>query len=242
MPLRLLGILFEKPEYFFKFPACLKCEKRVFLAPNRQFILMKKLFAVFCAIALLPMNSAQAWTGGPFSNNTYFGRGSEDGVYQAVASVRNGIAMYTIVVGNNTQGVNNEAVAATQPVQQVFQPGVVIVVPAVNSGNVFVGYYSGNSNVWFYEGVQYRGNTIGTVQPTFGKVFATAVANDNGGLGGNTVSSYFEGDIQKDGKYVASSAFRATGRASFVGGANDGEEFPITVFGSKVSDNIFFGL
>lgn len=54
---------------------------------------MKKVFAVFCALILMPSLNAHAWAGGPWSNNNVTTTG-DDGVYEAVAVATNGTGIY----------------------------------------------------------------------------------------------------------------------------------------------------
>jgi len=61
---------------------------------------MKKGIGLFLAVVLMPAMSAQAWIGGPWSANTYASNG-DDGVYEAVATMTDGVGMYRWGVGNN---------------------------------------------------------------------------------------------------------------------------------------------
>ena len=61
---------------------------------------MKKAFAVFSALILMPGLNAHAWVGGPWSNDSYQHNG-DDGVYEAVATATNGIGIYRWGVSNN---------------------------------------------------------------------------------------------------------------------------------------------
>ena len=73
---------------------------------------MKKLFALFCAICLMPSFSAHAWIGGPFSNNSFFGENGDDGVYEAVgfptSGVSNGVGIFRWAVANNVVGITDD--------------------------------------------------------------------------------------------------------------------------------------
>ena len=186
------------------------------------------------------MYSAHAWVGGPFSNNTFFGSGSEDGVYEATAAAVNGVGIFRIVVGNAYQGVNPEGVVATAPSTQAENGNAIILVPGVNSGNVFVGAFGGRSFVFFYEGVSYIGTTLGSVSGVNGSVFAVGGGNDNNGAGTNSLGASFTARIQRSGNFIPATAFNGSGTGRINGAA--ATEFSFTVFGSKVSNNIFFGL
>jgi hypothetical protein len=142
---------------------------------------MKKIFTLFCAICLLPNFSAYAWIGGPFSGNSFFGAGGDDGVYEAAATAVNGIGLFRIVVGNEFNGVNPTGVQSSGSSQQ--QGGLLATtfeVTGVQSGNVVIGSYaSGASNVWFFEGLFYSGRTYGTASSTLGIVQGIAEAGSS---------------------------------------------------------------
>jgi len=199
---------------------------------------MKKCFAVFCAVFLLPMFSAQAWIGGPFSDNSFFGENGDDGVYEAVATTQNGIGIYRIVVGNEFEGVNPDGVTASVPNEQGVDAINTITVPAVASGNVIIGGLgSSDSNIWFFEGTSYFGRSIGTVNSALGQVVAVGEAEQ--GIGGNvTLRSGFRGRLENTGDLLPATSFRGSGQAEL----SNGQEFEFSVFGSKVSNQITFGL
>ncbi len=200
---------------------------------------MKKIFTVFCAICLMPTFSAQAWIGGPFSNNSFFGEDGDDGVYEAAASAFNGIGLYRIVVGNDFDGVNPKGVNASVP-SQIPVPGInTVTVPGISSGNVVIGAYGSSfSNVWYYEGVFYAGVTLGTASSVMGTVNAFAEARDQRGFGLNTLSSSFIANFQGTGKFLPARVFSGSGQGQI--GANLPFEFG--VYGSKVSSRITLGL
>lgn len=200
---------------------------------------MKKLFAIFCSICLMPTFSAQAWIGGPFSNNTFFEPNGDDGVYEATASAVNGIGIYRFAVGNGFRGVAPEGVTASVPNQVVFPPGTIVTIPGINSGNVVIGAWgNGFTNVWFYEGVQYFGITLGTVNSLRGQVIGMATARDNAGQGTNSLASAFKANLQRDNRFVAATPFQGVGQAHL----SAGTRFRFTVLGSKVSNDLLFGL
>jgi len=201
---------------------------------------MKKLFAIFCAFFLSPMFSAQAWVGGPFSNNTFFGEQGDDGVYEAIATGPNALGIFRIVVGNNFAGVNPQAVQASSPSNEVVSggPGTTTVPrPGVQSGNVVIGALGRSENhLWFYEGVSYLGVSIGTASSIVGIVAAVAFADDF--AGGESISSSFTASMRRTGRFLPASTFSGAGRAR----VTTGDEFAFVVFGSKVSSRILFGL
>ncbi|MEM9017565.1 MAG: hypothetical protein AAGC68_11170, partial [Verrucomicrobiota bacterium] len=123
---------------------------------------MKQLFAIFCAIILMPMFSASAWIGGPFSNNSYFGENGDDGVYEAVASATNALGLFRIVVGNSFAGSQEIATEGSSTVVTDIFGNVVAVIntPGIASGNIVIGGFGTASNLWFYEGVSYTGTTL----------------------------------------------------------------------------------
>jgi hypothetical protein len=204
---------------------------------------MKKIFAAFCAIVLMPSFSAQAWIGGPFSNNSFFEPAGTDGVYEASATTLNGIGLFRFSVGNEFQGVNNNQVTTTVPGDNVVDTSslnpVVITTPGIASGNAIIGAW-GNvfTNFWYYRGVQYVGRTNGTVNATLGKVIAFATSRDNLGQGTNVITTAFSANLVNTGEFIAATTFIGVGRAF----TSQGQRFRFTVMGSKVSNNIFLGL
>lgn len=201
---------------------------------------MKQLFALFCAIVLMPSFSAHAWIGGPFSNNSYFGTEGDDGVYEIVGTAVNGLGLYRIVVGNNFEGVNPTGVQASVPAQRPNPGGGgSITVPGINSGNIFFGGLGSNqSNIWFYEGLAYFGNAIGTVNSAQG--IAVGVGSAVSTAPAQRLNSFFEARILRTGRAVVVSGFTGTGELRVSTALNNPVRF--TVFGTKVSDAILFGL
>lgn len=200
---------------------------------------MKKLFTVFCAVCLMPTFSAQAWIGGPFSNNSFFGENGDDGVYEAAATAVNGIGLYRIVVGNDFNGVNPQGVLASVPAQTTAPPGVLITVPGIASGNVVIGAYGSTfSNVWYHEGVFYAGITLGTASSVMGVVQGFGEARNLRGLGPVLLSSAFTANFQGTGKFLPARSFNGFGE----GRIGAGLPFMFSVFGSKVSSRITLGL
>lgn len=205
---------------------------------------MKKIFTIFCAVCLMPSFSAQAWIGGPFSNNSFNQQGGDDGVYEVVATAVNGIGLYRIVVGNNFPGVNSAGVRASVPSEAPNTGGVLnipIRVPGLNSGNIFFGGLASNaSNIWVFEGVSYSGNTVGTVNSAQGTVAAIGTAFTGANQTGDRVSSFFRAKLSGSGQLLPVRSFAGRGRLTVSTRTNKSVRF--TVFGSKVSDQITFGL
>lgn len=114
---------------------------------------MKKLFGIFAAIVLVPTFSAQAWIGGPFSGNSYSANG-DDGIYEAVATLSNGLGMFRWAVNNNNAG----------GVTSAGNLG------AFQTSNVMFGGLIGavNPHVWYYKGLVYYGRCFGTVNSMMG--------------------------------------------------------------------------
>jgi hypothetical protein len=203
---------------------------------------MKKFFAAFCALVLMPNFSAHAWVGGPYSGNSFSDVGGDDGVYEVVATCRNGVGLYRIVVGNNFEGVNPTSVQSSVP-SQVPNTGNTnpIIVPGLNSGNIFFGGLGSNaSNIWVYEGVSYFGNVIGTVNSAQSRVVAVGTAFTGANQTGTRLSSYFRASLSGSGNLLPVRSFVGTGR--FQISTQLGRNIRFTVFGSKVSDEILFGL
>lgn len=207
------------------------------MVPNR--FTMKQLFAIFCALFLMPMVSAQAWVGGPFSNNTFFGEQGDDGVYEAVATGPNALGIYRIVVGNNFAGVNPQGVQASGPSSEAAgQITTLIPRPGVSSGNVVIGALGRSENhLWFYEGVSYLGVSLGTASSVLGIV--AGVGNAGAITGPGAINSSFNATLQRSGRFLPATAFSGTGLAQV---SNTGDRFSFFVFGSKVSSRITFGL
>ncbi len=201
---------------------------------------MKKIFALFCAVVLMPSFSAHAWIGGPFSNNSFFGQEGDDGVYEAAATAKNGIGLYRIVVGNNFAGVNPQGVQASVPADAptpIFSG--TITVPGISSGNVVIGVYGSSfSNMWYYEGIFYAGVTYGTASSVMGTVTGIAEAADSRGTGTNVISSSFVARFQGSGGFIPARAFSGSGRAQL----GTRRPFRFGVYGSKVSNRITLGL
>ena len=127
---------------------------------------MKQLFGVFAAVVLMPSFTAQAWVGGPFSNNNYSPTG-DDGVYEAIATMSNGVGMFRWAVNNNLAA----------PTVQIGGPG-----GAGHSANVQFGGLVGaaNPNIWYYQGVTYYGRCFGTVSSGLGIVSVIGNASTDG--------------------------------------------------------------
>ena len=197
---------------------------------------MKKIFALFCAVFLMPSFSAHAWIGGPFSNNSYFSQSGDDGVYEAVGipvnnranpnqRIKNGIGLYRWAVTNNTS----------------FSFTLVDVVPVTS--NVYFGGVGQVSHTWFVEGVAYRGTCEGTVNSGIGTVNCIGSASDAGGT--SLIESSFKGKYSSagdGGQGIPISRFRARGRGTFieVGNPAGTVAFRFRVLGSKVTQNVTY--
>jgi len=205
---------------------------------------MKKIFAAFCAIVLMPSFSAQAWIGGPFSNNSFSDVGGDDGIYEASASTVNGIGLYRFAVGNEFGGVNSAAVASSVSTDFIIIEEDQDIVTNVNSasvasGNVVIGAWgNGFTNIWFYQGVQYFGATLGTVNSANNTVIGMATSRDNNGQGLNAISTAFRAKLIRSSDLIAATPFQGIGRAQ----TSAGDRFRFTVLGSKVSNSFTFGL
>jgi hypothetical protein len=224
--------------------SCLRLYPKTIFIKVYPLFLMKKIFTIFCAICLMPSFSAQAWIGGPFSNNSFNQQGGDDGVYEVVATAVNGIGLYRIVVGNNFPGVNPTGVQASVPSQAPNTGSVFnspIVVPGLNSGNIFFGGLGSNaSNIWVFEGVSYFGNVVGTVNSAQGNVVGIGTAFTGANQTGQRLSSFFRAKVSGTGKLLPVRSF--AGRGQMRVSTNIARRINFTVFGSKVSDQITFGL
>jgi hypothetical protein len=182
---------------------------------------MKQIFALFCAIVLLPSYTSQAWVGGPFSNNSHFAQ-AEDGVYEAIATGQGGVAavgIFRFAVANRAPGLPTGLPAAS-----------------VASGNVFIGFLGTTpvSNIWFINGLRYIGTTLGTVNEAASTVFAAAFATRLGA----TVDSGFTASISRKGRFVPVVGFRGTGNATLSAPLTP---FTFDVFGTKVHGIATYG-
>lgn len=199
---------------------------------------MKKIFAVFCAVVLMPSFSAQAWIGGPFSNNSFLGESGDDGVYEAAATAMNGIGLFRISVGHNFPGIRPEGVNASVPSMGTVQSegDTPIPVPGISSGNVVIGAWGSSfTNIWYYEGVYYEGITFGTASSAMGTVTGFARADGPSGI---RLSSAFIARFDGNGKFLPVRVFSGSGEGQLEGG----DPFPFDVYGSKVSNKLTFGL
>ncbi|MDF1741443.1 MAG: hypothetical protein P1U86_19940 [Verrucomicrobiales bacterium] len=211
---------------------------------------MKKIIAVFCALVLAPTFNTYAWIGGPFSNNSYFGESGDDGVYEGIATGPNAIGIFRITVANDFGGSQDLATGLTlldglenfTSINLGNNSFSDISTPAINSGNIFIGGFGLNetpaSNIWFYQGVSYFGRTSGTVNSALGLVAGVGNAPERGG-GGRFLDSSFQGSLLTSGELLPSASFTGTGEASET---TSGDSFDFTIFGSKVSSQITFGL
>lgn len=203
---------------------------------------MKKIFAVFCAVFLMPAFSAQAWIGGPFSNGSHFGASGADGVYEAVATGANTLGYYRIVIGNNT----NPGIGTPTTTTGTGAPSINGVIA---SGNVVLGALGNQSTTfWYSGGVAYAGRAFGTVSFATNQITGIATADDvsPSGYGGNeTLNSFFTASFVNSGSLLPSRAFSGTGEFTLIGTGtttvNSGP-FPLVVYGTKVSYQLQVGL
>ena len=140
---------------------------------------MKKFFAIFTAVVLMPTSQIMAWQGGPFSNNNPL-PGGDDGVYEAVGTMSNGVGLFRFAVRNN--GTSSETQAGgggggTGATQTVGTSSNV----QFNAG--LLGAQS--SNVWYYKGIAYYGTCFGIANSDLGIVSAIGNASSTAGI--NTV-------------------------------------------------------
>lgn len=131
---------------------------------------MKKAFAVFCALVLMPGLNAQAWVGGPWGNNSPLQSG-DDGIYEAVATLTNGAGLYRWAVRNN--GVSTQGAGQTSGGQTGTN--------AASSNVLFNGglLATQSSNIWYYRGIVYYGPAFGTVNSAIGIVSVIGNAATN---------------------------------------------------------------
>lgn len=192
----------------------------------------------------MPSFSAHAWIGGPFSNNSFFGENGDDGVYEAVGTTTNGLGLFRIVVGNNFDGVNPSGVQASVPSEEPnFGSPLTdnIQVPGISSGNIVFGALGNDANnIWYYQGVSYFGNSIGTVNSVQGIAAAVGRAFTGADQTGDSILSAFQAQIERAGRFLPASAFSGTGELRV--STDTATAVPFTVFGSKVSSRITFGL
>lgn len=203
---------------------------------------MKQLFAIFCAIVLLPSFSSYAWIGGPFSNNTYFGENGDDGVYEAVGTTTNGVGIFRWGVTNTLTGVDSSLLETRVTSVAVTVGGVTTTTTTVFvdafSSNVYFGGIGRISHSWFLEGVAYEGNCYGTVNSGLGFISCVGTADEADGTGGSISSSFTaEFDDRGDGLPVR----RFSGRGNAAVSAAPNTLISFIVFGSKVFDQVNYG-
>ncbi len=144
---------------------------------------MKKTFAIFCAVILMPGLNAQAWVGGPFSYNNALPTG-DDGIYEAVATMTNGTGIYRWAVRNQS---------ARTPTTTGGGGGGGVTTPVDSNVNFGGLLGASSSNVWYYRGVTYYGPAFGMVNSTMGIVSVVGNASTDGllGAGGSTINNVF---------------------------------------------------
>ena len=230
------------------FLTCEMSQKRVSSHQRNQFLnLMKNVIAIFCALFLAPTFHSYAWIGGPFSNNSYFGESGDDGVYEGIGTGPNAIGIFRITVANDFGGSQDQdtGLRLLPGLENFNTIGGQLAdarVPAVNSGNIFIGGFGLNetpaSNIWYYEGISYFGRTSGTVNSALGIVAGVGNATERG-AGTAVLDSSFQGVLLQSGALLPSASFAGTGLANDIA---NGTQFEFTILGSKVSSAITFGL
>ena len=207
---------------------------------------MKKIFAAFCAIFLMPTFSAQAWIGGPFSNNSFFGEEGDDGVYEAIAyptaNMKNGIGVYRWAVTNNKAFSSD----VTTSVSSVFfddEGNIAFTLVDVRplTSNVYFGGVGQVSHTWFLKGVAYRGNCDGSANSGLGSITCLGQAT-NQEDNSQTVSSSFRAKFDGSGQGLPISRFSGKGRGSAID-LNDPTAtlpFRFVVFGSRVNPEVAY--
>lgn len=206
---------------------------------------MKKIFAAFCALVLMPSFSAQAWIGGPFSNNSYFGEDGDDGVYEAVAypvggAFANGIGIFRWGVGNSTAFTDDATISVSSVVydDEGNITGTFVNIRPIAS-NIYFGGTGQVSHTWFLEGIAYRGNCDGIVNSGLGVVSCIGSASSPSSSR-YTISSGFEGTIDNKGEGLPVTRFsgRGNGRSLDLLDPNATVNFRFVAFGTKVSSYI----
>lgn len=200
---------------------------------------MKQVFAIFCAICLMPSMTSFGWVGGPFSNNTYFGENGDDGVYEAVGvpisrGGRNGIGLFRWGVTNNLNPTNNIVTSNFTFTTGGSSSDFV----APTAGNVQLGAVSRFNHNWFLRGVYYRGFCEGTANSGIGVVTALGVARAASGITGtgDTIQSGFRARFTDEGDGIPSRRFEGRGRATT--SIANFRTFRFFAFGTKVADSV----
>jgi len=162
---------------------------------------MKKAFAIFTAVILMPAAQSMAWTGGPFSNNSRFAAG-DDGVYEAIATTSNGLGIYRFAVRNNGSSSEDATSGGTNPNGST----------AISSNVQFSAglLAASSSNVWYYKGITYYGPAFGTVNSEAGIVACVGNAESNQpsvgalqGQAGNAGTAFTAGTGGANGVVIA---------------------------------------
>ena len=219
---------------------------------------MKKIFALVCAIVLLPNFSAHAWIGGPFSNNSFFGNEGDDGVYEAVAypvggAFRNGIGIFRWGVANTSAFPEGATVDVTQQVPVEISPGFFILTETSSevaldpvSSNIYFGGYGQISHSWFIEGISYRGNCDGSVNSGLNSVSCVGIAFEpnSATLEGNDrlVSSGFTAKFEGSGEGLPLARFSGsgTGRYEDRDDPTATQKFNFICLGTRVSNFVSY--
>ena len=214
---------------------------------------MKKLFALFCAVFLMPSFSAHAWIGGPFSGNSFFGNEGDDGVYEAVASpignsFQNGVGIFRWGMANSSAFPEGSTISivTTNP---FFGTTTTITLPAVPiSSNVYFGGIGQISHSWFIEGVSYRGTCEGSTNSGLNKISCVGTANVRDADGtvdpDRFVSSGFSASFEGSGDALPLARFAGKGRGRSEDRTNPADiqsvNFSFLVLGTKVSNFVSY--
>lgn len=212
---------------------------------------MKKIFAAFCALVLMPSFSAQAWIGGPFSNNSFFGEDGDDGVYEAVAfpignkspnrpTVKNGIGTFRWAV-TNTKSYTDDVATSLSRVFFDDEGNISFTLVSVQpiTSNVYYGGVGQISHSWFIEGVAYRGNCDGTVNSGIGSITCIGQATNQEDTS-ESVSSSFRAKFDGSGQGLPVMRFSGKGRGSAINFFDPTATLPFRfiVFGSRVTPDV----
>lgn len=212
---------------------------------------MKKLFAIFCAVFLMPTFSAQAWIGGPFSNNSFFGEDGDDGVYEAVGypvpdangnGLSNGIGIFRWAVTNNKAFTSDTttSIATTFFDDQGNITRTVVNIQPITS-NVYFGGVGQISHTWFVEGISYRGNCDGIVNSGLGIISCIGQAVNPRNTNQN-ISSSFTASFDGSGEGLPILRFTGTGegQAETIAAVITRIPFEFIVFGSRVTPSVTY--
>jgi len=197
---------------------------------------MKQIFAVFCAIVLLPTFTTHAWVGGPFSNNGYFGESGDDGIYEAVGVTKNGIGIFRWAVANNVTGIDSGDIT-NFTINFAGGTRIDIVPVSSNAESGGLGVYT---HTWFINGVAYWGRCRGSANSGINRVYCVGEGVDSFFAGAS--SSSFLARFERFGDGLPVSRFSGKGRVSVSDvNANVIFESNFRAFGSKGTSDVIVG-